>query len=91
MTLDSDEPRELNTIDTTNYHMVCAGINQANTTYATTGHARFVKVAHPGALVFREQQQIYRLAAWLLLLADTLPSDETHHTFEQIINAIKDE
>lgn len=80
--------------DTSNTLGITAGQNMPNNSAALRGEPKYVTsgVYARGALpIFRRKQEVYRIAAWLVVMADHLESQQEPggHTFEQILEAIR--
>jgi hypothetical protein len=86
-TINDDE--ESCPIDTANEYLVGARMNMSNHSSWKAGRGKFVCVGLPGAIVLRTRQAAYRLCAYILTLAETLPDEEGNHTFEQVKHAIR--
>ena len=79
-------------INTVNEFMVSTGQNLPNHSSSLAGLPKFVSIIGGGKpMQFRTKQTIYRLAAWLLCLAEVkdLPDEPGAHTFEQVLEAIR--
>lgn len=78
-------------INTANDYALNAGQNLANHSTSLAGRGKFVRVGMPIPVVFRTKQAAYRFAAWLLALAEAhdLPDEDGAHTFEQVLEAIR--
>lgn len=74
-------------IETINEFAVRQGRNMTNHTAAMSGQPKYVQV---GPYIMRTKQRVYRLAAWLIMMADAsdLPDEPGAHTFEQVKEAI---
>ena len=80
--------------DTSNELGICAGQNLPNHSATLRGQPRYVTSGtySRGALpLFRTKQEALRVAAWLVVMADHLESQQEPggHTFEQILEAIR--
>ena len=73
---------------------ICAGSNLPNNSASLRGFPKYITsmVTPRGQLpLFRTKQEALRVAAWLVLMADHLDTQQEagNHTFEQILEAIK--
>jgi len=92
-------PRELVELDnsivdgpnTANDFMWLGGTNLPNHSASVAGHPRFVTHAVTKLMMFRNKQDAFRCAAWLVTMADIhLPDDkDAVFTFEEIRQAIR--
>lgn len=79
-------------IDTRNEWFLAAGQNLPNHSTSLEGRGRFVRQSIPVVPTFRNKQEAYRFAAWLITLAENhLPDEEgcESHTFEEVMKAIR--
>lgn len=76
-------------IDTTNEWALHTGKNLPNHSESLRGRGTFIKVGDATNLVIRTKQKAYRLAAWLVTLADTLPDEDPAHEFNDILSAVE--
>lgn len=84
----SEKPMSVNT---SNDLLIGVGTNLPNSSYAAEGLATFVTIMRPGGYpVFRTKQAAYRVAAWLVALADVLPDEELPSAFDEVLNAVRD-
>ena len=77
-------------IDTTNEFALGAGSNLPNHSETIKGRGKYVKVCTPAYVLFRTRQSAYRFAAWLIVLADTLPHEPGEHDFLAVLEAVQD-
>lgn len=76
-------------IDTLNEYAISYGENLPNHSLAQMGRGKFVRQQVAGIPTFRTQQAIFRYAAWLLTMAELLPHEDGEHTFEQVLDAVR--
>lgn len=78
-------------INTLNEHILMSGENMPNHSTSLAGLGKFIKVGsqHPYGLTFRTKQSVYRFCAYALLMVFILPDEEGNHSFEDVLEAIK--
>ena len=77
-------------INTLNEYVLMGGRNLGNHSMSLAGFSKFVRVGTlTPQLVFRTKQQVYRFCAYALLMAFDLPDEEGEHSFEDVLEAIK--
>lgn len=78
-------------VDTTNAYAVHAGTNMMHSTHAMAGRAKWVAIGAQVKVAVRTKQEAYRLAAWLVVLAEAndLPDEEGAHDFDTVIEAVE--
>lgn len=76
-------------VNTLNEFAINAGQNLPNHSTSMAGRGKFVRVGDPKPVIFRTQQEAFRFCAWVLTLADTLPSEAGGHSFETVLDAIQ--
>lgn len=86
--LEYDPQRESFPINTENEFAVTSGQNLANHTSSLQGRGRYIQFSSP-IRPMRTKQAVYRVCAWLLTLAPSLPDEEGEHSFEEIQEAIE--
>lgn len=79
-------------VDITNFFAAHAGSNMAQSTWAQQGRGKWVSIGANIPVVCRTKQAAYRLAAWLVALAEEneLPDEEGAHDFDTVLTAIED-
>lgn len=75
-------------VKTDNEYAIGSGTNLPNHTTTLAGRGNFVQFGM-GPKAFRTRQEVYRVCAWLLTAADTLPDEDEEHTFEEVMEAIQ--
>jgi hypothetical protein len=88
-TVESDKPEEV--VDTTNFFAVHAGSNMEQSTWAQKGLGKWVSIGANIPVVCRTKQAAYRLAAWLVVLAEAndLPDEEVASDLDAVIAAVE--
>lgn len=76
-------------IDTSNEYAISYGQNLPNHSFAAIGRAAFVRQGTPSLPTFRTRQQAFRYAAYIISMAELLPDEAGEHTFEQVLDAIR--
>lgn len=78
------------TPNTTNEFLIQLGQNLPNHTESRRGRQWFVRQGVAGIPAFRTRDQVYRYAAWLLVMAEVLPSEgDTEFSFEEVLDAVR--
>jgi len=81
-------PDEEFPVDTLNEYVVVSGTNLPNHSTSLEGRGKFVKVASGVPPVCRTKQQVFRLCAWLMSMAEILPDEPGEHSYEQVLKAV---
>jgi len=77
-------------IDTTNEWLLSLGTHLPNHSQSIAGRPKFVApVLSQRQLVFRTKQQAYRFASYLIELADSLADEEGEHSFDEVLDAVR--
>lgn len=80
-------------IDTRNEFLVSFGKSLPNSSFASEGRDKFVRLQKTpvGGFTFRDKHTAFRLAAWLIGSVEVLPDEEGQEgiTFEQVLEAIR--
>lgn len=76
-------------IDTVNEYLIGAGENLPNHSLSQMGRSKFIRQHLPSVPTFRTRQAAFRYAAYLLTMAEVLPDEDGEHTFEQVLNAVR--
>lgn len=79
-------------IDIVNEFAVIAGKSMANNTASANNRQNFISITSPIDRPFRTKQRVFRLAAWLVHMAElNLPDEDVPSTFEEVLAAIEEE
>lgn len=76
-------------VDAANDYMIGLGENLPNHSLSQMGRSKFVRQKVAGMPTFRTQQEAFRYAAWLVSMAEVLPHEDGEHTFEQVLDAVR--
>ena len=78
-------------IDTTNLYAVHTGTNMDTSSWATVDRAKWVAIGSSTRVVCRTKQEAYRLAAWLVVLAEEsdLPDEDGAHSLDDVIASVE--
>lgn len=74
-------------VNTINEFIVTAGQNLPNHSTSLAGFPKFIRTAI--LPMCRTKQAAYRLAAWLLVMAESLPDEPGNHSFDEVQEAIR--
>lgn len=89
MTDNNEESTEEFPVNTLNEFAVHTGQNLPNHTASMVGKGKFIRIGEfPKWGQFRTQQEVYRLCAYLLTMAELLPHEPGEHTYEEVEQAI---
>lgn len=76
--------------DATNEWLITAGENLSNHSASLRGQGKYVAITRTD-LLLRTKQQVFRLIAWLLVLAEAngLPDEDVASTLDEVIDAVE--
>lgn len=88
---DSEIERSDEFPDTTNQFALQVGENLPNHTMSALGMGRFIRTGVNGPLVFRTKQSVYRMCAYLMIMAEAhkLADEPGEHTYQEVEEAIQ--
>jgi hypothetical protein len=79
------------TVNTINEYMIVGGENLGNHSTSLAGRSKFVQCGQMTPIIFRTKQAVFRFCAWVQLQAEmqNLPDEPGEHTYEEVLEAIK--
>lgn len=79
-------------VDIANEFAVITGKSMMNNTASAGNRQNFISITSPVDRPFRTKQRAFRLAAWLVHMAElNLPDEDMPSTFEDVLAAIEEE
>ncbi len=76
-------------VKTDNEYALYMSENLPNHSASLKGRAKFISQGRTSHPLFRTRQEAYRYAAWLISMAEILPDEEGAHSFEVVLNAVR--